>query len=135
MTAVAALVADLQSRGVTLEPRGDRLRVRPVSRLLPDELELLRRHKAEVLALLAPAPVIPLDRAMVRKALGADPDEHALACLRFDVLAAVRQLEAEIMAGDMAPSPLLVRGRPLADWLDLDDVARLLRSGRDRSAR
>jgi len=56
MTAVA-LVADLQARGVTLEPRGDRLAVRPVSRLTREEIEALRRHKAEVLALLrGPAP-------------------------------------------------------------------------------
>ena len=45
MTALAALVADLQARGVTLEPRGDRLAVRPVSRLTREELEALRRYK------------------------------------------------------------------------------------------
>lgn len=56
MTA-AALIAALRARGVTLEPRGDRLRVRPISRLTPDELDRLRAAKAEVLALLAAAPV------------------------------------------------------------------------------
>jgi hypothetical protein len=48
----ALLVADLQARGVTLEPRGDRLAVRPVDRVTSGELEALKRHKPEVLALL-----------------------------------------------------------------------------------
>lgn len=52
MTA-AALVAELRARGVTLEPRGDRLRVMPASAVTPDEVEALRRFKADVLALLA----------------------------------------------------------------------------------
>ena len=51
MTA-AALVADLQARGVTLTPDGDILRVKPVSLLTPYELETLRARKPEVLALL-----------------------------------------------------------------------------------
>ena len=60
------------------------------------------------------------------------PDPHDLAILRFDVAEAVAQLEAELRAGAVEPRVRLVRGRPLADWLDLDDVARLLRAGRGR---
>ncbi|MBI2218774.1 MAG: hypothetical protein HYU51_15930 [Candidatus Rokubacteria bacterium] len=135
---VAALVADLRRRGVTLEPRGDKLAVRPVSRVRPDELEELRARKPEVLALLAPAPepvpVLPsLDPVTVREALGDKPDPHAVAMIAWDVLSAVRALEREIQSGVMAPGPRRVAGRPLGDWLDLDDVARLLRAWRDRS--
>lgn len=63
MTPAAALVAELQARGVILRPDGEILRVRPVSLLSPEELATLRAHKAEVLALLTvpagPAPPEP----------------------------------------------------------------------------
>lgn len=61
MTDVLALVADLQGRGVTLEPRGDKLAVRPVSRVTAEELARLRQHKAEVLRLLE-TPALPAPR-------------------------------------------------------------------------
>ena len=41
MTALAALVADIQARGVTLEPRGEKLAIRPVSRLTREDLIFL----------------------------------------------------------------------------------------------
>jgi hypothetical protein len=53
----AELVHALRVRGVTLEPRGDKLRVRPVSLLTSEELDRLRAIKPAVLALLA--PVLP----------------------------------------------------------------------------
>jgi hypothetical protein len=126
MTVVAVLVQALRARGVTLRVDGDRLKVRPASAVTPDEVEALKRHKAEVLALLAPAQDITLDPKTVAQVLGPDADDHAVACLRFDVLAAVREVEAGIRAG-VLPSRRLVHGLPLADWLSLDDVARLLR--------
>jgi hypothetical protein len=46
---------------VTLEPRGEKLAVRPVSRLTPEELERLRQHKAEVLRLLSRPEPLRLD--------------------------------------------------------------------------
>ena len=49
---VAVLVETLRARGVTLEPRGDKLRVVPASAVTPEEVEALRSSKAEVLALL-----------------------------------------------------------------------------------
>jgi hypothetical protein len=52
MTTVVELVARLRARGVTLEPDGPTLVVRPVSAVHPDEVAALRQHKAEVLALL-----------------------------------------------------------------------------------
>lgn len=54
MTA-AAIIATLRARGVILEPHGDRLRVRPASAVTSDEVEALRRLKAEVLEILTPA--------------------------------------------------------------------------------
>lgn len=73
-----------------------------------------------------------LDPVTVHEVLGSRPDPHELACLHFDVLAAVRRLEEEIATGSVMPGVRLVRGRPLADWLDLADVARLLRTGAPR---
>lgn len=61
MTA-ATLVAELQARGVILEPEGRMLRVRPASRLSPAELETLRAHKVEVLALLTESQAPPPSR-------------------------------------------------------------------------
>jgi hypothetical protein len=127
MTA-AALIAEFRALGVELIPAGDRIRFRPASAVPPDLVERLRHHKAEVLRLLSSA-AITLDLKTVAEVLGsAATDPHAVACLRFDVIAAVRELEAGIRAGVLPPR-LLVRGLPLCDWLSLDDVARLLREG------
>jgi hypothetical protein len=135
VTTVAALVADLRARGVRLEPRGAGLAVRPVAALTPAELEALRRHKPEVLALLtAPTPTLPrLNPHTVREALGARPAPHAVACVAWNVMDAVRQLEAEIASGVIEQRARRVAGRPLGDWLGLDDVARLLRAWGERS--
>ncbi len=45
------------------------------------------------------------------------------------VVAVVRDLEWQIASGKVDPRVRLVCGRPLADWLSLDDVARLLGQG------
>jgi hypothetical protein len=134
MTA-AELVETLRARGVTLEPRGDKLRLAPASAVTPEEVEALRLHKAEVLVLLtAPPPFLPLlDRETVREVLGPHADDpHAVACLAWDVRDELRAVEREIGSGVIAARPRLVRNRPLADWLDLDELARLLRLWRDR---
>lgn len=78
---------------------------------------------------------LALDAETAREVLGHDPDPHELACIRLGVLAAVHALAAEIESGVIAPGPRLVHGRPLADWLDLDAVARLLRAWRDHAPR
>lgn len=77
-----------------------------------------------------PAAEISLDPGTVRDTLGPRPDPHHIAMLKLDVMAAVAWLEAEIRTGSLGPAPLLVRGRPLADWLDLGALARLLRAGK-----
>jgi len=127
----AALVAALCSRGVELVPVGDRLRFRPASKVPPELLAHLREHKAEVLRLLtAPRPTSPtLDPETVREVLGPHADNpHAVACIVWDVQDALRDLEHEILTGQIAPGPRVVHGRPLGDWLMLDEVARTLRS-------
>jgi hypothetical protein len=52
----AALLSELTARGVELVARGDNLRFRPADRVTPDELVLIRRHKAVIRKLLADAP-------------------------------------------------------------------------------
>jgi len=56
VTAAAQLVQSLRARGVHFEPEGERLRVRPASALLPDEVKALRQHKPEILVLLTRSP-------------------------------------------------------------------------------
>ncbi|MDP9478336.1 MAG: hypothetical protein M3R38_22090 [Actinomycetota bacterium] len=46
------LLREIESRGVTLEPAGDRLRFRPKKNLTPALVEGLRQHKAEILEVL-----------------------------------------------------------------------------------
>src|SRR5262245_57728163 len=127
MTA-ALLVETLRSRGIQLRVVGDRLRYRPASALTTDDLEALRQHKAEVLVLLSASPLLPilgpLDPVTIREVLGPHPDQHDLGIVRLDVLKAVRKLEIEIARGVIKAGVRVVRGRPLADWLSLDDVAR-----------
>ncbi len=62
MTPAVELVARLRARGVTLEPDGPTLVVRPATAVRPDEIDALRKLKAEVLALLAPHPHPPETR-------------------------------------------------------------------------
>jgi hypothetical protein len=69
-----------------------------------------------------------LDAVTVREVLGEQPDPHVLTCVRWDVAVAVRALAREIMTGSIAPGVRRVADRPLGDWLNLDDLARLLRA-------
>jgi hypothetical protein len=132
-----ALLSELRARGVTLEAHGDRLKIRPSTLVTPGEVERLRALKPEILALLvaqraAPPSRLTLDPTTVREVLGPKPDEHDLGILRLDVLAAVAWLEAEIQTGTIGQHRLLVHGRPLGDWLDLDTIAGLLKLGQRR---
>jgi hypothetical protein len=71
-------------------------------------------------------PTLSLDPATVREVLGPDADDpHAVACLRFDVLVVVRAIEAGIRSGVLPPRRL-VHGKPLADWLGMDQLAQLM---------
>jgi hypothetical protein len=57
-------------------------------------------------------------------------DPKAVTAVHEEIVTAVRELEQEIGSGRVSRTPRLVRGKPLADWLSLDDVARLLRAGK-----
>jgi hypothetical protein len=48
----ATLLSDLTARGVEFVAREDKLRFRPVAQVTPDELVLIRQHKAVILKLL-----------------------------------------------------------------------------------
>lgn len=52
MSAAAQLLVDLAGRGITVEPDGKNLRIRPGGGLSPELKSNLKRHKAEVLDLL-----------------------------------------------------------------------------------
>jgi pyochelin synthetase len=54
-----ALLDKLRSRGVEVFTDGHRVGVRPAGALTDDEREALRRHKADVLALLTAPPPAP----------------------------------------------------------------------------
>jgi hypothetical protein len=131
----AALVETLRARGVTVRAVGGRLRLRPASAVSADEVAALKRHKPELLRLLAPvdvgdpAPALPtLDPDTVHEVLGRDPDPHVLAAVAWDVLEVVRVIQGGIRSGQLPPRRL-IEGRPLADWLPLDALAALLRLG------
>src|SRR5260370_3097850 len=99
MTPAAAFLAKLQERGVTVRAEGEKLRLRPASKLTPEEIDAVRRLKPEILRLLSPPPAsvspgpVALDPVTVREVLGPHPDGRDLARLRFNVLAAVEALQ------------------------------------------
>jgi hypothetical protein len=137
VSAAAALLAELRERRVELEADGHRLRYRPAGRLTPDGLERLRLHKNELLALLTTAEsksaTVVLDGATVRAVLGRTPSLEELEAVRREVATAIAVVETAIAAGTLPPRQL-VCGHPLAAWLPLDEVARLLRGWRSASA-
>jgi TubC N-terminal docking domain len=126
----ATLVAELRARGVVLEPHGDRLRVRPASIVTTDETDLIRRHKTEILRLLHTEDwmhVPPADPETVREVLGANPTAADRDALHHELASAVWDLRERQAGRQPWGGVLLVRGRPLADWLSLDTIADLLR--------
>lgn len=72
--------------------------------------------------------VVDLDPAAVREVLGVGADDHDLAILKLDVGEALARYLNGVRDGQLPPRQL-VRGVPLADLLDLADVAALLREG------
>lgn len=46
-----ALLVELTAKGIELRTEGPRLRFRPVAKMTPELLELVKRHKAELLSL------------------------------------------------------------------------------------
>jgi hypothetical protein len=52
MSTAAELLADLRSRGIALETDGHRLRWRPAFLVTAPQAEMIRSHRAELIALL-----------------------------------------------------------------------------------
>lgn len=64
--------------------------------------------------------------------LGRRPTPSEVVAVHLEVVAALAQLEAEIQTGSIGKSTPLVRGLPLAEWLSMDELARLLRLGKSK---
>jgi hypothetical protein len=151
----ATLVESIRARGIELVTDGRRIGVRPAGVLTGEERQALKRHKAEVIRVLAsdpPASSIPdldaravcqlfgvslpdisttarANEALAEAMLAGKIDPKDVTALHREVWAAVCALEWEISAATLKRTPRLIHGRPLGDWLNLDDVARLLREG------
>ena len=69
----AELLANLDRLGVRLEAHGDRLRYQPRSALTPDLLVRPKAHKADVLAMLRPAPESTRTRPVYLKNASSKP--------------------------------------------------------------
>jgi TubC N-terminal docking domain len=117
----AVLLADLAAAGVRLAVEGDRLRFTPRAAATPDLIERLRKHKAEVIAVMTAPPTAPAESAFgpeerrarlmedvgmwperLRRAYGARPGAAAEAGQPIDLgspaESAARE-EAEVAAG------------------------------------
>jgi hypothetical protein len=79
----------------------------------------------EVLRFLT-APALALDSRTLLEVLGGSPDPTAVATLQGEVLGVIGHFQSEVATGVLGSGVLLVRGRPVADFLDLDTLARLL---------
>ena len=73
------------------------------------------------------ASALGLDPLTIREALGENPTPEALQALLAEVQAALAHLSTEVRLGRFDGAPVRVRGRPVADWLDVPSLARLLR--------
>ena len=79
---VHEILEEVGRRGISLFPKGDRLRFYPKNALTPELLEELKEHKAEMLVVLGEEPVRSADEVleMAREYLGPsqrfEPDEH-----------------------------------------------------------
>lgn len=101
---VAHLVDDLLARGVTMEPVGDRLRLVPAKLVTPDELQVLREHKAEVLELIRP-DFTAEDVAELRARYRDDLDDQERDQLRADAAKDDVLAGAIVQAVACAPEP------------------------------
>ena len=76
----AELLLDLGRLGIRLEADGDRLRYSPRSALTPDLANRLKAHKAELLAMLRPAPEAPSTAPVTASDAPAKPAKPICRC-------------------------------------------------------
>jgi TubC N-terminal docking domain len=76
----AELLADLDRLGIRLEADGDRLRYHPRSALTPELLDRLKAGKADVLAILRPAPEVEQPRPVATMDADAKPTKPVCRC-------------------------------------------------------
>ena len=68
----------------------------------------------------------PLDPGTVATVLGPRPADAAVAALTAEVRGAIGRFQADAETGARSAGVLMVRGRPLAEYIDLGTLARLL---------
>ena len=116
MTLAAELVARLRARGAVLLPDGATLVIRPAAVVQPDEVPVLREHKAEILALLLSPDTIPPSWPAALPALGArrviaftgchdcraDPPPDEILSIRRHTVAVPGQQGTFVAYGDLA---------------------------------
>jgi hypothetical protein len=131
VTAEEVLTKVLEAGGrVIPDPTRPRLFVPPA--LEPLVIEHRVALRALVLgsadaALSSPTRDPELDAVTVREVLGDSPPPEMLQALRAEMQAALAQVDRELQSGRIGLAPILVRGKPLADWLSLDELAARLR--------
>jgi hypothetical protein len=127
------LLAELRSKGVELTADGDTLRCRaPRGLVTPDLAAVIRERKPELLRLLRVPPDVWLhvpqpDPETVREVLHAEPGAADREALHHELACALWDLRDWCVGRQPWGGAILVRGRPLADWLSLDDVAAIIR--------
>lgn len=68
-----------------------------------------------------------LNPQTVREVLGPHPTAYGLKLARAAIAEALKTLVYEKATGDIGARPPLVGGRPLADWIGEETVAKVLR--------
>ena len=86
---ISALIDELLDRGITAQPKGQNVLVRPKQALTPDLLDRIRNHK--------PALIQELER--IRRLAGADWDEIANAPEQFQAFHRMVETHRTIRAG------------------------------------
>ncbi len=118
------LLREIENRGVTLEPAGDRLRFRPKRNLTPELVEGLREHKADILEALEgrEKPGQNADPVSEEPAQNFDPviesagEVLALARAHFGEIAPESRQEAPYAAPEPGRDPIAHKHTDKALW-------------------
>ncbi len=104
------LLREIENRGVTLEPVGDRLRFRPKRNLTPELVEGLREHKAEILKRLEggekPDHRDPVSRVHLDPLIQTTGEVLELARVHFGEIAPEYKMDAPYPPSDKGRDPM-----------------------------